>query len=86
MKFEQSLFKTEMRRDALVASTMGWKGGEEAQSEQSVESVLGWRNRRTGVSGGVSIFPSPQAGAGGKKRREKKAVFARGGGRTVDLQ
>ena len=26
MSFEQSLSKTEMRRDALVVSTMGWKG------------------------------------------------------------
>lgn len=26
MKFEQSLFKTAMRRDALVVSTMGEKG------------------------------------------------------------
>lgn len=26
MSFEQSLFKTEIRKDALVVSTMGWKG------------------------------------------------------------
>ena len=26
MSFEQNLFKTEIRKDALVVSTMGWKG------------------------------------------------------------
>lgn len=59
MSFEQSLFKTQIRKDVLVVSTMGWKGGERAPSKRSVESELRRWSRWTKVSGGVSIFPRP---------------------------